>query len=149
MAIEKARQLVAHLAEATGLASLALDDDNRCGLRFDEALDLEMEFPGDGRELRLSGVIGTYAPDLELPALRAIAGANLAWAGTGGGTLAADTDRRRVILQYRESIESLDNERLVRLVEGFLDTADLWRRKLSELIPEGVPPDAPAFGLRV
>ena len=149
MASEKAQQLVRHLAEATGLAHLALDAENGCALRVDESLDLEIDFGASASELRLSGVIGTYPPGLELAALRAIAGANLGWAGTGGGTLAANTERRQVVLQYREALDGLEPERFVRLIEGFLDTADAWRRILTELRPDEAPPDAAAFQMRV
>jgi hypothetical protein len=147
MSAEHVNRLLAHVAAMTGLAGLALDEENRCGLKFDDQLGVEIELAGG--DLRLTAVVGSYPPELELPALRELASANLGWAGTGGATLAANTDRRLVALQLREAAEGLDTDRFVRLLEGFVNTAERWAERLAHLRPD-TPPEAPSpLGIRV
>jgi hypothetical protein len=146
VARDHVNRLLAHIASMTGLAGLALDEENRCGLKFDGNLGVEIELAGG--DLRLTAVVGSYPPELELAALRELASANLGWAGTGGATLAANIGRRLVALQLREAAEGIDAERFVRLLEGFVDTATAWGERLARLRPDAERMSVSGFELR-
>ena len=147
MSVDHVNRLLAHVGSMTGLAGLALDDENRCGLKFDDNLGVEIELAGG--DLRLTAVVGSYPPELELPALRELASGNLGWAGTGGATLAANTGRRLVALQLREAAEGIDAERFVRLLEGFVETAERWAERIARLRPDTAEEAPSMLGIRV
>jgi len=53
------------------------------------------------------------------------------------------------VLQLREAVEGIDTERFVRLLEGFVDTAERWGERLARLHPDIVPEAPSPLGIRV
>jgi hypothetical protein len=88
----------------------------------------------------ISSVIHTYDAETELPILRFVAGANFRWAGTGGATLGANTDDRHVILQHREPADPMEWSRFAKILQGFLNTAEVLRHQLRNLPAAANPP---------
>lgn len=123
--------LLARLAESVGFDSLELDENGECSLLFDRVLPVIFRFSADSLELQISAVLGVYLEEDELETLKALAKANYAWAGTGGGTLGANLQTREVLLCYREKATDLSWIRFEQILSGFLNTAFFWREKLA------------------
>jgi len=140
LARQRINQLLAELGKVAELSGLSLSETDRCVLVFDSSIHLEISLWEDEDALMFSSVIHEYSPEQELAALRFVAGANVAWAGTGGATLGANTDDRHVILQYREAADPMEWTRFSKILQGFLNTVEVLRDQLRHL---KAGPDSP------
>lgn len=57
--------------------------------------------------------------------------ANLFWQGTGGATLGVDDETREVLMSYQVPMMLLDFSKFQELLEGFINTAELWINTLE------------------
>lgn len=139
--LENYKQLLSELGQAVGLPELAPDADNYCCLGFDDKIVLHLQFNAENEILMLFAQIGKIDDAYKAAIYPRILKANLFWQGTGGSTLGVD-DNGEVLMAYQIMIGGMDFQKFQDLLEGFVNTAELWIntldavQKSSELLEE-------------
>lgn len=121
------KQLLAALAENTGLDHLELDENGGCVLEFDERVTLYLvDLPTEGA-LRLVSDLGIPDPEETTRAYyAALLEANWLGQGTNGATLSLEPDTGEVCLWRQVSKADLTPVKFLELVSQFVDAADGW-----------------------
>lgn len=127
--------LLSKFGERVGIADLALDDDNYCMLRLDDALSLSIEFSPVGEQVIFTTRVGTLPGEQRNALLQAIAEANFHWAGTGGGTLSLNPQDDSVYLQFREASTQMDQQRFENLLQALVHNTERWAARLAGPAP--------------
>ena len=87
--------------------------------------------------------LGEYEPEYELKILREVAQANFFWGATGGGTLSAQLEERKVYLAYQRPMEFLTEEKFIVITEQFATIAQNWAVILKLIREEEGNPGKP------
>lgn len=131
MAEENYKLLIQELGKAVGLPDLKPDEDNYCCLGFDEKIVTHLQYNAENDVLMLFTQIGTIDENKVTDIYPRLLKANLFWQGTGGATLGVDDETREVMLAYQVPLEVLDFPKLQELLEGFVNTSELWINTLE------------------
>ena len=126
-----------------------------------ERLGMEIENAGGAAAVEVDGTVVVLQDAGELLLLRAEVGempeegreallasamrANYLYSGTGGATLALDSDTSCLHLQKYNRLARLDAEGAFNMMESFASTVDAWRRIVADYRPpatESSGPDA-------
>lgn len=132
--------------ERMGISGLAFDQQGCCRLVFDGRRLLELRAAGVQRRMVLSMKLGNVSSDLGRAQERALLQANFWNAGTGGGWFAFD-ERGQACLQQEVVITEDSDAQLLVKIEGLLNSAELWERKLTGGSVAGQSSAAPMFHL--
>ena len=130
--------------ERLGISGLAFDQQGCCRLVFDGQRMLELRAAGIQRRMVLSMKLLNASSDLGRPQERALLQANFWNAGTGGGWFALD-ERGHACLQQEVLLTEDSDAQLVVKIEGLLNSAELWERKLTGGEVGGNPSAAQMF----
>ncbi|MEZ0298586.1 MAG: type III secretion system chaperone [Candidatus Methylacidiphilales bacterium] len=111
---------------------LSLGTAGHTVVKVDERIDLVLSFEPDSQSLVLIATCGTLPHDHLLPLLQEILDANFHWAGSGGATLATNSQQGKLYLQYREPIQHMDERRLQELLTAIVHNATIWADRLEQ-----------------
>ena len=75
-------------------------------------------------------------PQFRFEAYETMLAGNLFWAQTKGGTLAVEPSEGVVFLLMKEKLQAMDFPRFNALLEGFVEAAESWQRRLEALSDE-------------
>lgn len=131
MAAENYKQLLSELGHSVGLPELAPDEDNYCCLGFDDKIVLHIQYNKENDVLMLFSQIGTIDEDKTSAIYPRLLKANLFWQGTGGATIGVDDESREVLMSYQISMAFMDFHKFQELLEGFVNTVELWINTLD------------------
>ncbi len=150
--------LLSRVGVLTGIHDLVADEEGFCLIQVDGCLNLTLEYREDTDAIILGAVCGRLPDPAPASLLSEILEANYYWIGSGGGTLAVNANTGTLGLQFRESIERMEPERLKDLLEALVINAEHWTKRLDEFVNRQLDPsDAGAgssapqipFGVRV
>lgn len=130
-------QLLGELGKSVGLPELAPDDDNYCCLGFDDKIITHLQYNEENDVVMLFAQLGVVDEDKAALIYPRILKANLFWQGTGGATLGVDDESKEVLMAYQIPIQMLDFSKFQELLEGFINTAELWINTL-EAVQKGI-----------
>lgn len=131
MSAENYKQLLSELGQSVGLPELAPDEDNYCCLGFDDKIVLHIQYNKENEVLMLFSQIGTIDEDKTKAIYPRLLKANLFWQGTGGATIGVDDESREVLMSYQVPMSFMDFHKFQELLEGFVNTAELWINTLD------------------
>lgn len=131
MSLENYKQLLSELGQAVGLADLAPDKDNYCCLGFDDKIITHLQYNEENEILMLFAQLGTIDEDKTVALYPRLLKANLFWQGTGGATIGIDDETREVLMSYQTPMRFIDFPKFQELLEGFINTAELWINTLE------------------
>ncbi len=143
MSLNNYRALLTKLGENVGLPDLAPDEDNYCCLGFDDKIIVHLQYNEENEVLMLFGQLGEIKEEWAEQLYPRILKANMFWQGTGGATLGVDDETREIMMSYQIGIRFLDFPKFQELLEGFINTAELWINTLEavqsgqEILPIG------------
>lgn len=137
MSKELFTQLLSELGKNVGLPELAPDEDNYCCLGFDDKIITHLQYNQENDVVMLFAQLGTIDTDKANLIYPRILKANLFWQGTGGATLGVDDESGEVLMAYQLPIQILDFAKFQELLEGFINTAELWINTL-EAVQQGM-----------
>lgn len=137
------KNLLAALAESTGLDHLEVDEQGGCLLEFDERVTLYIvDLPGEGA-LRLVSDLGVPDEDTATRTFyAALLEANWLGTGTNGATLSLEPGTGEICLWQQAGKADLTPVRFLDLVGHFVDAAEGW----MALIRGQAPPSAETGG---
>lgn len=131
--------LLAQLGALTGISDLFADEDGYCLVQVDGYLDVSIEYDEERNLVTISAALGRLPEPLSTSLLAELLQANYYWVGTGGGSLALNGLNKSLHLQFRESLERMDGERLNSLLEAIVINAELWYRRLQQATATSTP----------
>ena len=131
MSSENYKQLLSELGQAVGLSDLAPDKDNYCCLGFDDKIITHLQYNEENEILMLFAQLGTIDEDKTVDLYPRLLKANLFWQGTGGATIGVDDETREVLMSYQTPMRFIDFPKFQELLEGFINTAELWINTLE------------------
>lgn len=131
MSAENYKQLLSELGQAVGIPDLAPDKDNYCCLGFDDKIIIHLQYNEENEVLMLFAQLGSIDEDKTVDLYPRLLKANLFWQGTGGATLGVDDETREVLMSYQVPMMLLDFSKFQELLEGFINTAELWINTLE------------------
>lgn len=154
MSVENYKQLLSELGQAVGLPDLAPDKDNYCCLGFDDKIITHLQYSDANEVLMLFAQLGVIDEDKVNDIYPRLLKANLFWQGTGGATIGVDDETREVLISYQTSMQFMDFPKFQELLEGFINTAELWINTLEAvqhgegvtLAPKKAAKSAPGSG---
>ena len=144
MSSESFKQLLSELGQAVGLPDLAPDKDNYCCLGFDDKIVTHLQYNEESEVLMLFAQLGTIDEDKTADIYPRLLKANLFWQGTGGATIGVDDETREVLLSYQVAMRLIDFSKFQELLEGFINTAELWINTLETVQHGGGAKATPA-----
>lgn len=133
MSLENYKQLLSELGQVVSLPDLAPDKDNYCCLGFDDKIIVHLQYSEVNEILMLFAQLGTIDEDKVNDIYPRLLKANLFWQGTGGATLGVDDETREVLISYQTPIQFMDFPKFQELLEGFINTAELWITTLEAI----------------
>lgn len=136
MSVKAYTQLVSELGKTVGIEDLKPDEENYCCLGFDEKIITHIQYNEPNDVLMLFAQLGSIDEDKVNDIYPRLLKANLFWQGTGGATLGVDDETREVLMAYQVPLQMLDFPKFQELIEGFINTAELWINTL-EVIQHG------------
>ena len=128
--LENYKQLLSELGQTVGLPELAPDEDNYCCLGVDDKIVLHLQYNIENEILMLFAQVGKIDDHHREAIYPRLLKANLFWQGTGGATLGVD-DNGEVLMAYQIVISNMDFQKFQDLLEGFVNTAELWINTLD------------------
>lgn len=131
MAYDNYKQLLSELGQLVGLPELEPDKDNYCCLGFDDKVILHMQYSPETQIAMVFTQIGKLKEGREEYLYPKLLKANLFWQGTGGATIGVDDETREILLCYQVQVERLEFSQFQELIEGFVNTAELWINTLE------------------
>ncbi|MEY4653083.1 MAG: hypothetical protein RI884_1664 [Pseudomonadota bacterium] len=153
-----AQRLIDRLGKLLGLQALSLEGGTHsCALEFDNHLAVTFEFHEPGAQLVLTSLLAVL-PDAtdstgpNEPLLRVLLASNFVDYLQGGSFFGLEPQSRSLTLMQSRSVNELDDPSFERLVEAFVNKAELWKRQIEQLlsgnVPEGLvlPGTLPAAG---
>ena len=142
MSLDLMRALLRDFGAGIGLPDLAPDDDGYCCLAVGEKVTVSLQYEPQGEDLALFARLCQIDPDDRAEAYEMMLSGNLFWAETKGGTLAIEPADGVVFLLMKEKLQALDHARFNAMLEGFVEAAEAWQRRLLPMTDEGAEPTA-------
>ena len=136
MSLDIMRGLLRDLGASIGLPELEPDNDGYCCLRIGEHVTVSLQYEPEGQELALFAKLCRIPPQFRFEAYETMLAGNLFWAQTKGGTLAVEPSEGVVFLLMKEKLQAMDFPRFNALLEGFVEAAESWQRRLEALSDE-------------
>ena len=115
----------------SGRLGIELDAGDACSFEAD-GMVVSMYFPQASDFLAMTCDIGEPPPERLEGLYRALLGANYMFGGTMGSTIALNPDDGRIMLCRAVPTAMLDVDQLCRQLEHFLNTAETWRKIVSD-----------------
>jgi len=131
MSVENYKQLISELGQSVGLPDLVPDEDNYVCLGFDDKIITHVQYNPENEVVMLFAQLGTIDEDKENDVYPRLLKANLFWQGTGGATIGVDDETREVLLCYQTQMVNMDFPKFQELMEGFVNTSELWINTLE------------------
>lgn len=132
---------LSHLLEEfgrhVGLDDLTLSENGTASLAID-AVELHLAADDEGRTLVMFADVGTppHPDQTSREYYETLLKANFLHLGTGGATLGMDRDAGFVALMDRVPVAGLNAADLADRVERFVNLAEAWSQRLTELASE-------------
>jgi hypothetical protein len=124
----KLDELLKAFGVATGVPSLATEENGVCILVFDKRTRLYLVVDHSTGNLVLWSTLGAVPSDTAEATLRALMRANVFWTGTQGAILGLMPDSDDVVLSIRRPVAEVD-------VEGLRDLIELMVERIEALTP--------------
>ena len=109
-----------------------LDYNRRCSIKGENGHDLTIQVPSTGSDVFFTVELDALPPDnkenLFLEALKL----NLFQQETHGGALAVDPVANTLVLTYRRTIEDLDYQYCLNIIQNLLTTAESLKEKIFQ-----------------
>lgn len=131
MSLENYKKFIGELGKSLKIKDLSPDADNYCCLKFDNKITTHIQYNKEGDMIMLFAQLGAIDEDKTATLYPRLLQANLYWQGTGGATIGVDEETREVLLSYQTPMQLLDYNRFQQLIEGFINTAELWINTLQ------------------
>lgn len=132
MAIEELKSVLSEFGKGIGIPHLCFDDRGYCCISFDEVV-VNMELDKASERLffysRVGALSGNALPELYEMLLEA----NCLYRGTFGGCLGIDRELKAVVLAYQIPVSQVDLPQFHRILENFVNAAELWVQKIDRL----------------
>lgn len=141
MSVENFKRLITELGANVGLPDLAPDEDNYSCLGFDDKIIVHLQYNKDHEVMMMFCQIGIVDEAYREYIFPRVLKANMFWQGTGGATLGADEDSGEILMSYQANVQFMEYPKFQELLEGFINTAELWIKTL-ESVQKG---EAPQF----
>lgn len=139
---EAYRALLAGVADQLGLSPQALGETQE--LVIDE-LAVGLDYDGDEQvgDVVFFARLGQPGESRRLVVYTAMLEANNFWIGTGGATLAIQSDTQEVLMCGRVPVDGTTAPGLVQVLDVFVEAALFWKLYIQE-----APESAPAWDLQ-
>ncbi len=130
--LAKLDESLKHVGTILGLEGIELNEKGQCVLSFDEKIVVQFQAKEEKEQAVLMSFIGTVKGDLEKGYGTLLEG-NFLWRETGGATLALEEKEElpQVVLVEKLSLPLLNNETFEKILERFVNCAELWIDKLN------------------
>lgn len=126
MSKETYKKLITQLGKTINLPDLAPDQDDYCCLEFDKKIVVHLQYSVENDVLMLFSQLGIIDEDKTADLYSKILKANLFWQGTGGATIGVDDQTREALMAFQIALSLLDFNKFQELLEGFVNTSELW-----------------------
>lgn len=145
---------LAEFAQAEGLSGLRLDARGLAGLKVDDALEVEIEVPGQAPLVYLRAGLAALPHRGREACLARLLARNFLLDESAGAAFGIDPDRDWVTLSLCQPIACLDAMDFANLLRNFIGTALQWQERLVQELQEheatrrpdaGELPGGPAF----
>lgn len=143
-----AQQLIARLGKLLGVQALALEGGTHsCALEFDGHLVVTFEFHEASGQLALTSLLATLPDPAQHQGpggslVQALMAANFVDYLNSGSFFGLEPQSRQIALMQSRSVTELDDAIFERLVETFVNKAELAKRQIEQVLngaaPEGL-----------
>ncbi|HSI84188.1 MAG: type III secretion system chaperone [Candidatus Methylacidiphilales bacterium] len=112
---------------------LSLGEEGDTMVQVDGNIDITISHNAEEGAVVVCATCGALPdePEAKMLLLVEMLEANFNWAGTGGATLAVNGTENLIHIQFKESTEMLDEERLQTILRTIVHNAELWHGRLE------------------
>jgi hypothetical protein len=146
MSLENYKQLLSELGQSTGIPGLTSDNDNYCCLGFDDKIIVHLQYHPENDTLMFFSQLGKIDEDKTAILYPRLLKANLFWQGTAGSTIGVDDETREILMSYQTPLTFMDFPKFQAVLEGFINTAELWINTLEAFQHAGIPKISSSVG---
>jgi Tir chaperone protein (CesT) family len=130
MSLQSFQYLVQTFGQQLDVPDLTADEDGYVALTFD-GQELHLQYEEDTRQVMGFTRLGEVEVERTAEIYGMLLEANMFWRGTRGATFSVDPDPGIVFLADRRPEDDMTAESLSEWLEGFLNTATYWKKRLD------------------
>lgn len=132
MSMQSMQNLLCEFGASVGIPSLALDEDNRCNLVFDD-IAVSFELSKAEESFYLYSYLGDAPGENREKVYAMLLDANYIFRHTRGATLGMEDASKKIILIREYRLERMRLADFESLVEEFVNLAEYWKQKIITL----------------
>ena len=132
MSLSSYQTLIRELSSELGVPDMHADESGYVALNIDE-LEIHLQYDKDQNRIVLFTRLSEVSVDRAAETYGLLLSANLFWQGTDGATFSIDFDTGRVFLADRQTLDGLTREALEKWLEGFVNIASYWLKRLASI----------------
>lgn len=123
---------VQDLGKRLGVDGLALDPNGSISVQLDET-EVLMAYIERADAVQFYTVLGGMPEEPSVQFLQILLAGNNGGAGTNGAAIGYDVDDETVTLNLRVPVQAIDGGSLERILEAFVNSAEMWRANFADL----------------
>ena len=131
------QELLTAYSKEANLSGLQPTEEGYCALFSDDDLALQLQLDRNSGILAFFIEVGKVEEPYRAKVYPYLLAANVLWIGTGGATLGVNHNGV-VMLCYSEPILPMDAERMMKIMDNLLNTAEDWEENLVAIQQDDV-----------
>ena len=140
-ALDTINEILQKFGTSISLPDLALDNNNTCVLKLDDAQDIQLTYNETNETLYFFSEIGNLPEKNQVRCCSCLLKSNADWELTEGITLSKKEDAGTIVMGYRLPVLNLTLEFFEKILEGFVSKLDVWKDYLQQM-SQGQLPEA-------
>lgn len=139
--LDTVNEILQKFGASISLPELALDKDNTCVLKLDDAQDIQLTYSETNETLYFFSEIGNLPEKNQDRCCNCLLKSNADWELTEGLTLSKKKNADTIVIGYRLPVLNLTVEFFEKVLEGFVSKLDVWKDYLQQM-SQGQLPEA-------
>ena len=140
-ALDNVNEILQKFGASISLPQLALDKDNTCVLKMDDAQNIQLTYNEANETLYFFSEIGNLPEKNEVRCCSCLLKSNAEWELTEGMTLSKKENASTIIMGYRLPVLNLTLEFFEKILENFVSKLDIWKDYVQQM-SQGQLPEA-------
>lgn len=137
--LDAVNEILQKFGSSISLPELALNKNNTCVLKLDDAQDIQLTYNEANESLYFFSEIGNLPEKNQIRCCNCLLKSNADWELTEGLTLSKKENESTIVMGYRLPVLNLTLEFFEKVLEGFVSKLDIWKDYLQQMAQGQLP----------